>query len=37
MKEKEDIQDWNKFIKEVKTTFSNESKIADAEWKIETF
>ena len=31
------IQDWDDFIKEIKTTFSNKTKAADAEWKIETF
>ena len=30
-------QDWEDFVKEIKTTFSNKSKTADAEWKIETF
>jgi len=30
-------QDWNDFVKEIKTTFSNKTKTADAEWKIETF
>jgi len=30
-------QDWEDFIKEIKTTFSDKSKAADAEWKIETF
>ena len=30
-------QDWNKFRWEIKTTFSDKSKVADAEWKIETF
>jgi len=30
-------QDWEDFIKEIKTTFSEKSKAADAEWKIETF
>jgi len=30
-------QDWDDFMKEIKTTFSNKSKAADAEWKIETF
>jgi len=27
----------NEFVKEFKTTFSDKSKAADAEWKIETF
>jgi len=31
------IQDWNDFVKEIKTTFSNKSKAADAEWKIKIF
>ena len=35
--EDNDIQDWNEFVKEFKTTFSDKSKAADAEWKIETF
>jgi len=30
-------QDWDNFVKELKTTFSDKSKVADAEWKIETF
>jgi len=30
-------QDWDDFVKELKTTFSNKPKAADAEWKIETF
>jgi len=29
-------QDWNNFIKELKTTFSNKTKVADTEWRIET-
>ena len=32
-----DTQDWDEFVKEIKTIFSNKSKAADAEWKIETF
>ena len=32
-----DTQDWDDFVKEIKMTFSNKSKAADAEWKIETF
>jgi len=35
--EDNDIQDWDNFVKELKTTFSNKSKAADAEWKIKTF
>jgi len=30
-------QDWDDFIKEIKITFSNKTKAADAKWKIETF
>jgi len=30
-------QDWDNFIKELKTMFSDKTKAADAEWKIETF
>jgi len=30
-------QDWDDFVKELKTTFSDKSKAADAKWKIETF
>jgi len=30
-------QDWNDFMKEIKTMFSNKTKTADAEWKIESF
>ena len=30
-------QDWDNFVKELKTTFSDKSKAADDEWKIETF
>ena len=32
-----DTQDWDEFVKELKTTFSDKSKAVDAEWKIETF
>ena len=35
--EDNDTQDWNEFVKEFKTTFSDKSKAADAEWKIKTF
>ena len=37
IEEENDTQNWNKFVKEVKIAFSNKSKAADAEWKIETF
>ena len=30
-------QDWDNFVKELKMTFSDKTKIADAKWKIETF
>ena len=35
--EDNDTQDWDEFVKEIKTTFSDKSKAADAKWKIETF
>ena len=35
--EDNNTQDWDDFIKEIKTMFSDKSKAADAEWKIETF
>ena len=31
------IQDWEEFVQEIKTTFSDKTKAADTEWKIETF
>ena len=30
-------QDWEEFVWEIKTIFSDKIKAADAEWKIETF
>jgi len=30
-------QDWNDFVKEIKTTFSDKSKAVDTKWKIEMF
>jgi len=30
-------QNWEDFVQEIKTTFSNKMKAADAKWKIETF
>ena len=30
-------QDWDDFVKELKTIFSDKTKAADAEWKIEMF
>ena len=35
--EDNDTQDWDEFVKKLKMTFSNKSKAADTEWKIETF
>jgi len=35
--EEDDTQDWDNFVKEIKTTFSDKSKAADAKWKIEIF
>ena len=35
--EDNDTQDWDEFVKEFQTTFSDKSKAADAKWKIETF
>jgi len=32
-----DIQNWDKFVQEIKNMFSNKTKAADAKWKIETF
>ena len=31
------IQDWDDFVKELKMTFSDKMKAADAKWKIKTF
>ena len=31
------IQDWKEFVWEIKTMFNDKTKVADAEWKIETF
>ena len=30
-------QNWDEFVKEIKTMFSDKTKAADAEWKIEMF
>ena len=30
-------QNWDNFVKEIKTTFSDKTKAADTEWKIKTF
>ena len=32
-----ETQDWKDFVKEMKITFSNKIKTADAKWKIEIF
>ena len=32
-----DTQSWEEFVKEIKTAFSDKSKIADSKWKIEMF
>ena len=32
-----DTQDWDDFVKELKMTFSDKSKTADAKWKIKMF
>ena len=37
LNEDSNTQDWDDFVKELKTTFSDKSKVPDAEWKIETF
>jgi len=37
LKDEEDTQDWEEFVKEIKIAFSNKSKVVDVEWKIETF
>ena len=31
------IHDWEEFVKEIKTMFSDKTKAADAKWKIESF
>ena len=30
-------QDWDNFVKKIKITFSNKTKVADAKWRIESF
>jgi len=37
LNEDNNTQDWDEFVKELKTMFSDKSKAVDAEWKIETF
>jgi len=34
LNEELETQDWDDFVKEIKTTFSDKTKTADAEWKI---
>lgn len=37
MGDNDDIQDWEKFVKEIKITFSDKSKVANIEQKIKIF
>jgi len=37
IKENNNIQDWDSFVKEVKTAFSKKNKIANIKWKIKAF
>ena len=37
LEDNEDTQSWKEFVEEIKTVFSNKSKAADTEWKIEMF
>ena len=37
LEDTKDTQDWEEFVREIKTVFSNKSKIADVEWKIKMF
>jgi len=37
LEDTDDTQSWEEFVEEIKTVFSNKSKVADAEWKIEKF
>ena len=37
LEDTEDTQDWEEFVREIKTAFSNKSKVADIEQKIETY
>jgi len=37
LEDEENTQDWEEFVKEIKTAFSNKSKAVDAKWKIKTF
>jgi len=32
-----EIQDWEEFVKEIKTTFNNKMKVTDTKWRIEFF
>ena len=35
--EETETQDWKEFVQKIKITFSDKTKAADTEWKIETF
>jgi len=35
LEDEEDTQDWEEFVKKIKTAFNNKSKVADTKWKIE--
>jgi len=35
--EKLGTQDWDNFVKEIKTMFSNKKKVANTKWRIESF
>jgi len=37
LEDTENTQDWEEFVREIKTAFSDKSKTVNAEWKIETF
>ena len=37
LEDTDNTQSWEEFVEEIKTAFSDKSKVADAEWKIETF
>ena len=37
MEDEDNIQNWEKFVREIKSMFSNKSKTVDAKWKIEIF
>ena len=37
LEDTEDTQGWEEFVEEIKTAFSDKSKVANVEWKIKTF